>query len=66
MTREEKLRAMEALWVDLSREEGTFESPAWHADALHQTERLLKDGKAKFSDWDHAKERIRRKVRKNS
>jgi hypothetical protein len=26
----EKLRAMEMLWADLSRNEATFESPAWH------------------------------------
>jgi hypothetical protein len=64
MSREEKLRAMEALWEDLSREESQFDSPAWHAKALRQTERLVREGKAKFSDWGVAKERIRRKAAK--
>jgi len=62
MSREEKLRAMEALWEDLCREESQFDSPAWHAKALRQTEQLVKEGKAKFSDWAVAKERIRRKA----
>jgi hypothetical protein len=64
MSREEKLRAMEALWEDLSREESEYESPGWHAKVLRQTERLVREGKAKFSNWAVAKERIRRKVAK--
>ena len=43
MSRAEKLRAMEALWEDLSREESQFDSPAWHAKALRQTERLVRE-----------------------
>ena len=62
MTRSEKLMAMEALWADLSQDDAKVESPTWHADALRETERLVKDGKAKFSDWDTAKTRIRRRA----
>jgi len=29
MSRDEKLRAMEAIWADLSQDEDRFESPAW-------------------------------------
>ena len=64
MSREEKLRAMEALWADLSREESQYESPDWHAKVLGQTERLVGERKAKFRDWAVAKERIRRKAAK--
>ena len=64
MSRDEKLRVMEALWVDLSRDEDRFESPAWHAQALREAERAVKNGKAKFSDWEIAKKRIRRKAAK--
>lgn len=60
MTRSEKLIAMESLWQDLSRDDAKFTSPAWHADALKEAERLVKSGKAKFSDWDEAKARINR------
>ena len=64
MSRDEKLRAMEALWADLSKDYDRFESPVWHAQALHEAERAMKNGKAKFSDWEKAKKRIRRKAAK--
>ena len=62
MSREDKLRAMEALWADLSGDEAQFDSPAWHANALRQATQLVRAGKAKFSTWEAAKERIRRKA----
>jgi hypothetical protein len=64
MSRDEKLRAMEALWADLSQDEDQFESPAWHEQALREAERAVKTGKAQFSEWDEAKKRIRRKAAK--
>jgi hypothetical protein len=62
MSRDDKLRAMEALWADLTQDEAGFDSPAWHARALRQSERLVREGKAKFSDWPTAKRRIRNKA----
>jgi len=62
MTRIEKLQAMEALWADLAQDEDQFESPAWHEDALREAERAVRSGAAKFSDWDDAKKRLRRKA----
>lgn len=62
MSREDKLRAMEALWEDLSRDDVEINSPAWHAEALRETERLIREGKAKFSDWQTAKRRVRQKA----
>ncbi len=64
MSRSEKLRAMEALWADLSADEAKIDSPAWHEEALKETERLVKNGKVKFIDWDEAKTLLRRKVAK--
>ena len=64
MSRDEKLRAMEALWADLSKDDDRFESPAWHAHALREAGRAVKAGKARFSNWDEAKKRIRRKAAK--
>jgi putative addiction module component len=66
MSREEKLKAMEALWADLSRDEDELDSPSWHAEALREAEHLVRTGKAKFSDWEKAKKRIRRRASKNS
>ena len=62
MSRDEKLRAMEALWADLSKDDDRFESPEWHAQALREAERAMKNGEAKFSDWKEGKKRIRRKA----
>ena len=60
MSREDKLRAMEALWADLTQDEAETESPGWHGAVLRETEQLVREGKAKFSDWQSARRRIRR------
>lgn len=46
---------------DLS-EDNSFESPTWHKDALADSEAQVAAGKATFSDWDEAKQRIQDKV----
>lgn len=58
MTLEEKLRAMEALWDDLCRREEDVPVPQWHKDLLDERERLVREGKAQFIDWETAKKRI--------
>jgi len=55
LSRVEKLRMMEALWEDLSRDESLLASPAWHGDALREAEKSLALGDADFIDWDQAK-----------
>jgi hypothetical protein len=50
MSREEKLRLMEALWVDLSCDASNFKSPAWHADVLPERQEAVKSGKETFID----------------
>jgi hypothetical protein len=59
MSKVEKLRLLEALWIDLSVEEHDIVSPGWHEEALLEAERALAAGQSKFSDWNDAKERIR-------
>ena len=59
MTTAEKLRAMEALWADLSRNETQFESPAWHEDVLKEREAKIKSGAETFIDWETAKKQLR-------
>lgn len=36
LTRTEKLRMMEVIWDDLSRDSETLSSPEWHAQALKE------------------------------
>jgi hypothetical protein len=62
MSREDKLRAMEALWDDLCHDGVEPDSPAWHEMALRTSARLVREGKAKFSDWQAAKRRIRKQL----
>jgi hypothetical protein len=62
MTVAEKLRAMEALWADLSRHEAQLESPAWHEEVLRDREAKIKSGKESFMDWEVAKKQLRDKL----
>jgi hypothetical protein len=61
MTRDEKLRLMEALWADLSRHADTLELPAWHAQALRETEQRMAEGKEVAVDWETAKSELRQR-----
>jgi putative addiction module component (TIGR02574 family) len=57
----EKLKIIETLWADLSADEASFESPAWHADELRKTEEDLKAGRVTAVDWDEAKKALRKR-----
>ncbi len=59
MTKEEKLRVMEALWSDLSRDETSVASPTWHGDVLRERTEAVKSGAEAFVDWETAKQQLR-------
>lgn len=56
----EKLRVMEAIWDDISREEENLETPQWHKETLDERERLTTEGKAQFLNWEEAKRQIKK------
>ena len=60
LPRREKLKLMETLWADLSRDDAEFESPAWHAEALHETSERRARGKETLLDWNQAKTKFRK------
>jgi putative addiction module component (TIGR02574 family) len=62
MTLEEKLRVMEALWDNLCRNDESLPVHQWQKDLLDERERLVKDGKAQFVDWETAKKRIAQRI----
>jgi putative addiction module component (TIGR02574 family) len=62
LTVSEKLDLLETIWADLSQDEGALESPAWHEAILKDREAAFETGKTTASDWEEAKERIRRRV----
>ncbi len=58
----QKLGIMEDIWSNLSMEEQKLESPAWHKTVLEDRKSALEAGKVKESDWDEAKNRIRKNI----
>ncbi len=62
MSREEKIRVMEAIWTDLSQNAAEVESPAWHKDALEETRARVESGEEKPVGWERAKAIIRENV----
>ena len=63
MSRADKLRTMEALWIDLTRDQNKYPSPSWHFDELARTEQAIDSGQMKFVEWENAKQSIRRRAR---
>jgi hypothetical protein len=61
MSRAEKLRVMEAIWEDLSGEDQSIQSPAWHESLLQETEQRVQSGQEKILDWKEAKRELRKR-----
>ncbi|MBM4029228.1 MAG: addiction module protein [Planctomycetes bacterium] len=61
LSREEKLRVMEALWEDLSRDAEQVESPDWHREVLDEADRRLEAGQESVVDWPEAKKELRKR-----
>jgi hypothetical protein len=62
MTLTEKLQLMEELWDSLSKSPAELESPAWHKEVLDACSAKAASGQETFTDWETAKEEIRRSV----
>jgi hypothetical protein len=62
MSRAEKIMALQALWEDLSRDEQALESPAWHTEALKETEQRVQSDVERFIDWSVAKKQFRERL----
>ena len=52
---------MEAIWDELTHEAKPLESPAWHKQALLETEHRLATGQEKSVDWQKAKIELRKR-----
>ena len=62
MTVAEKLRAMEMLWADLSRNEVQIESPAWHKKILKSRLAKIESGKGEFLTLAQLKKRLAKRA----
>ena len=58
----DKLELLEALWNDLSREPDKLQSPEWHGEVLEGRRRSVQSGEDTYSDWETAKQDIRRRI----
>ena len=58
MTRREKLRLMEDLWADLSRDEKSVATPKWHLELLAYREAEAKAGRSTVSSLADVKKRF--------
>ena len=63
MTSQEKIAVMEIIWDDLCRDPESFPSPKWHQKVLETREKEINEGRAKFTAFDRAKEKIRDQVK---
>jgi hypothetical protein len=61
LSKEEKLRVMEAIWEDLSKDDDQIESPDWHLQALQETDQRLRSGQENIVDWHDAKKELRKR-----
>jgi small-conductance mechanosensitive channel len=62
MSLSSKMELMEALWDHLSRAPEQLESPEWHREILEERRQRLQSGEETLSDWDAAKQEIRRRI----
>jgi putative addiction module component (TIGR02574 family) len=63
MTSLDKIALMEKLWDDLCRDPESIISPKWHKGVLEAREKEINEGRAKFTSFDRAKERIRDQIK---
>lgn len=59
MSTQEKLRALEEIWADLSRHPASVPVPDWHRDVLLEREQRVEAGSATFHEWSEVKRRLR-------
>ncbi len=63
MTNLDKIAMIEKIWDALCRDPESISSPTWHQDVLEARENEINEGRASFTSFDRAKERIRDKVK---
>ena len=62
MTAEEKLRALEAIWDDLCRNDEQIPVADWQKELLDHRQGQIAAGEAKFSDWETVRQSIRERT----
>ena len=58
----EKLRLMEQLWRDISKNPENVPVPDWHRKVLEERDRALANGETEFVDFEDAVADLRRRA----
>lgn len=58
----EKIRLMEWLWEDLSREENNLKLPDWHKGILDNRIAAIESGESRYKGWDSVKADILKQI----
>ncbi len=58
MSKEEKIRLMEILWMDLTKSEEEITSPSWHEDVLKEREEKIRTNQESYKDWESVKKEL--------
>ena len=62
MSREEKFRALDELWNDLSPNEEAMDSPVWHLNAIQETQQRYQAGLEVPMDLSEAEQELRTRL----
>lgn len=62
MTVAEKLDALDLIWNDLRRNAEKLPVPEWHKQILENRRKAFERGEIGYTDWETAKEEIRKRV----
>ena len=62
MTISDKIRVMEDIWNDLSKDDSGYTPPDWHHDILKIRQERLNSRDIGFTDWETAKKEIRKRI----
>lgn len=54
----EKLKIIEALWIDLEADENNLSAFSWHEAELKETEVAFLEGNIEAVDWSQAKKEL--------
>lgn len=62
MTVAEKLAVIDTVWNDLLKSKADIPVPEWHKRILDERRQAYLRGESGYTDWDVAKEEIRKRV----
>jgi putative addiction module component (TIGR02574 family) len=60
LPKSQKIKLVQTIWDDIAHQSGTEPVSKEHAKILNERIALIKNGKAKFRDWEEVKKKFRK------